>query len=120
MNPDDDLAVKMYVQELATVQPLTKQEEARLFQEMLQPGERGVLAERRLIESHLHRVLPIAERYTSSGLSLLDLIQEGNLGLMRAIKEFPQTEVNDFAVYATFRIEEAIRSAIANRDLNGA
>ena len=118
MNPDDDDAVKVYVQELGTVQPLTKQEEARLFQEMQQLGERKELAERRLIESHLHQVLPIAERYKSSGLSMLDLIQEGNLGLMRAIKEFPTRHVDDFSGFATKCIEDAISSAVTNRHLS--
>jgi DNA-directed RNA polymerase sigma subunit (sigma70/sigma32) len=115
MNTDDQDALKMYIQELGTVQPLTTQDEARLFQEMQQDDERGKLAERRLIESHLHQVLPIAERYKSSGLSMLDLIQEGNLGLMQAIKEFSKSHANDFSDYAASCIQDAILSAIANR-----
>ena len=78
MNTDEEDALKMYVQELATVQPLTKQDEARLFREMQQEGERGELAERHLIENHVHQVLPIEERYTSSCLSMLELVLAGS------------------------------------------
>ena len=112
MNSDDNDPVKTYVRELATVQPSTKEEEKHLFQEIEQGGERGVLAERRLIESNLQLVLPIAERHKSSGLSMLDLIQEGNLGLMRALKDFPKTHHDDFSRYAAVCIEDAILGAI--------
>ena len=117
MDADENDSVKMYMQELASVLPLTREEEAQMFQEMEASGERGELAERRLIEGNLHLVLPIAERHKSGDLSMLDLIQEGNLGLMRAIKEFPKIHRDDFSGYATSCIEDAIRSAIANRNL---
>jgi DNA-directed RNA polymerase sigma subunit (sigma70/sigma32) len=108
-------AVNLYKNELATVPSLTQEEEAHLWQEMEQPGERGNLAERRLIEGSLHLVLPIVEQHTSSGLSILDLIQEGNLGLIQAIAEFPKKHLDDFRGYAASCIEDAIRGAIANR-----
>jgi DNA-directed RNA polymerase sigma subunit (sigma70/sigma32) len=119
VSADEQEALKLYLEELGSVQPLTKQEEARLFQEMQQEGERGAFAERRVLESHLHQVPPIAERYASSGLSMLDLVQEGNLGLMRAIKEFSKSHADDFLGYAESCIEDAIRSAIANRPTAG-
>jgi len=117
MDADENDAVKLYVQELASVLPLTKEEEAHMFEEMEQSGERGELAERRLIEGNLHLVLPIAERHKSSDLSMLDLIQEGNLGLMRAIKEFQRVHLEHFSTYATSCIEDAIGGAIANRHI---
>jgi DNA-directed RNA polymerase sigma subunit (sigma70/sigma32) len=111
MGPDDREAVQMYLRELAGIQPLSEEEEAQLFQEMEQHGERGELAERRLLESKLHLVAAIAEQHASGGISLLDLIQEGNSGLMRALREFPKVRSVDFKSYATSRIEEAIRGA---------
>jgi RNA polymerase primary sigma factor len=113
MDLDDNDPVKMYVREVAKVQPLTKQEEIDLFQEVGKPGELGEVAKRRLLESKLHLVLPIAERHSSSGLSMLDLIQEGNLGLMRAVNNFSEIALDDFSAYAADCIEDAISGAIA-------
>jgi DNA-directed RNA polymerase sigma subunit (sigma70/sigma32) len=64
--------VEMYRREVAKVQPLTDEEQTRFFQEASKPGEQGEDAKRRILESALHLVLPIAERHTSSGLSMLD------------------------------------------------
>jgi DNA-directed RNA polymerase sigma subunit (sigma70/sigma32) len=61
-------------------------EAVTLFQEARQSGDPGEAARRRLIESHLRLILPVAMRYAASGLSMLDLIQEGNLSLMRALE----------------------------------
>ncbi len=113
MGLDDDDPLKIYVRELATVQPLTKEEEDHLFQEVGKRGKGEEDATRRLLESKLILVLPIAERYLSSGLSMLDLIQEGNLGLMRAVHDFPDTRLDDFSAYAAACIENAISDAIA-------
>ena len=112
MDPDNDDPVTVYLRELATLPPLTKEEEAHLFQESAQTGERAENAKRRLLESRLPLVLPIAERYASGGLSMLDLIQEGNLGLMRALENFSQTGLGDFSAYASSCIEAAISSAV--------
>jgi DNA-directed RNA polymerase sigma subunit (sigma70/sigma32) len=95
---EDDDPVEVYRREIATVSPLTKDEEAHLFQEARQLGERGEVAKRRLIESHLHLVLPVAERHTSGRLSMLELIQEGNLGLTRALESFQKP------ISTTFRL----------------
>ena len=113
MSLHDD-PVKMYEREVATVQPLTSEEEARLFVQAEQSGELGELAKRRLIESRLHLVIPIARQYISRGLSMLELIQEGNIGLMRAVDEFPKTEVADFSAFATVCIEKSISDAVAS------
>ncbi len=112
MDLDDNDPVKMYLREVASVQPLTKEEETHLFQELRKSGELREVAERRLLESKLHLVLPIAERHASSGLSMLDLIQEGNLGLIRAVQHFPETSFDDFSTYAVACIEEAISEAL--------
>src|SRR5437667_6309574 len=112
MDLDDDDPVKVYLRELATVAPLTKEGEGRLFHESEQTGEQAEIAKRRLLESRLPLVLPIAERYASSGLSMLDLIQEGNLGLMRALENFPKTRLDDFSAYASSCIEDAIAGAV--------
>jgi DNA-directed RNA polymerase sigma subunit (sigma70/sigma32) len=113
MKLDDNDPVKMYVRELANVQPLTNEEETLLFQKAGKPGEMGEVAKRRLIESKLHLVLPIAAQHASSGLSMLDLIQEGNLGLMRAIDSFPETHLDNFSAYAATCIETTITEGIA-------
>jgi RNA polymerase primary sigma factor len=113
MNTNNDDPVTVYIRELATLPPLTKEEEARLFHESAQTGEQAESAKRRLLESRLSLVLPIAERYASSGLSMLDLIQEGNLGLMRALENFSESGLNDFSAHASSCIEAAISNAIA-------
>jgi RNA polymerase primary sigma factor len=109
----DDDPVEFYRREIATVSPLTKEEEAHLFKEARQSGERGEVAKRRLIECHLHLVLPVAERHASGRLSMLELIQEGNCGLMRALDKFPETHLEDFSPYARSYIEGFISDAIA-------
>lgn len=113
MGLDNDDPVNAYRREIATISPLTKDEEAHLFEEAGQSGERGEGAKRRLIESHLHLVLPVAERHTSGRLSMSELIQEGNLGLMRALEKSPETHLEDFSAYATSYIEVYISDAMA-------
>src|ERR1700688_3680519 len=112
MKLDDNDPVKMYVRELANVQPLTTEEQIHLFREAGKSGEEGEGAKRRLLENTLHLVLPIAEQHTSSGLSMLDLIQEGNLGLMHALDNFRGNGLDDFSSYAATYIENSISEAI--------
>jgi DNA-directed RNA polymerase sigma subunit (sigma70/sigma32) len=112
-----DDRVTMYLREVANVEPLSKEEEAKLFRELRQYSDD--LREnpaRRIIESQLSSVLRIAERYSSSGIAMLDLIQQGNLGLMDAVRGFAQTPVGEFPAYAAARIEEAIQNFIASQD----
>ena len=110
---EDDDPVEVYRQEIAAVLPLTEEEWDCLLQEARQSGERGEFAKKRLIESHLHLVLPVAERYASGPLSMLELIQEGNCGLMRALDKFPEARLDNFVAYATSYIEGFISDAIA-------
>ncbi len=113
-NPDDALAV--YVKEVGNVERLTEEEEAKLFRELAGPGARDegrqMVAEKRLIEGHLAQVVSIAEKCLSSGVPMLDLIQEGNLGLMSAIRNFAQKPIGDFTDYATTCIDAAIKTRL--------
>lgn len=113
MDPNQNDPVEMYKREVANVEPLTREEQAHLFHEASKPGEQGEGAKRRLLESTLHLVLGIAEQHASSGLSMLDLIQEGNLGLMRALDNFRGNSLGDFSVFATTYTESFITQAIA-------
>ena len=108
--------LSMYLEELASVQPLTNDEEIALFGQMRQHekgDERWDIAARRLIENRLHMVVSIAERYSSSGIPMLELVEEGNIGLMRAIISFAEAPQGEFTVYASTCIEDAITKAIA-------
>jgi RNA polymerase primary sigma factor len=107
--------VTMYLRELSTVIPLDENEESRLFRELRGSGnwnEGQENAARRLIETHLKLVVAVAEKHSSSGISMLELIQEGNLGLINAVRSFAQKPTGDFSCYAEARIERAIANAI--------
>jgi len=111
-NPNDPVAV--YVREVCKVEPLTKTEEAKLFRELGHSGEWDEQREnvaRRLIESQLMLVVNIAEKHAASGTRLLDLIQEGNIGLMNAVRSFAERPIGYFAAHAAACIEEAITKA---------
>lgn len=109
---DDPLA--MYIRELDTVKPLAKDEEAKLFADLTGPGDWDESREniaRRLIEAHLPQVLTIAQRHIASSVPMLDLIQEGNLGLMNAVRSFTERPTGDFTDYAATCIDDAIKKA---------
>jgi RNA polymerase primary sigma factor len=110
-DPDDPVA--MYKHELSTIEPLTKHEETSLFQELRGTigAEQRETIERRLIESQLPLVASIAEKHAASGIPMLDLIQEGNLGLMKSVKSFAETPTGDFPTFAATCIEDAITKA---------
>ena len=130
--------VRMYLKEIGTVRLLTAQQEVtlakryeagmhateRLESDDLGAGERtgleavqadGVLAKSELTEANLRLVVSIAKRYVGRGMVLLDLVQEGNLGLIRAVEKFDYSKGFKFSTYATWWIRQAITRAIADQ-----
>ena len=135
---DEEDLVRLYLSEIGRHPLLTKDDEVRLAQRIeagadalarleatgsMPPSEKAVLrrtvrrgeeAERQFIVSNLRLVVSIAKRYQASGLPLLDLVQEGNLGLMHAVEKFDWRKGFKFSTYATWWIRQAITRGIAN------
>ena len=109
--PTDD-PVRMYLKEIGKVSLLTADEERELAIRMEQGDEE---AKKKLCESNLRLVVSIAKRYLNRGLSFLDLIQEGNLGLIKAVDKFDDTKGYKFSTYATWWIRQAITRSIADQ-----
>ena len=109
-NIDDP--VKVYLKEIGRVQLLTSEEEMELAKRM-QNGD--AYAKKRLSEANLRLVVSIAKRYVGRGMQFLDLIQEGNLGLIKAVEKFDYTKGFKFSTYATWWIRQAITRAIADQ-----
>lgn len=109
--PTDD-PVRMYLKEIGKVSLLTADEERDLAIRMEQGDEE---AKKKLCESNLRLVVSIAKRYLNRGLSFLDLIQEGNLGLIKAVDKFDYTKGYKFSTYATWWIRQAITRSIADQ-----
>lgn len=107
-----DDPVRMYLKEIGKIPLLTGDEEVVLAKRM-EAGEE--LAKRELAEANLRLVVSIAKRYVGRGMSFLDLIQEGNLGLMKAVEKFDYTKGFKFSTYATWWIRQAITRAIADQ-----
>ena len=107
-----DDPVRMYLKEIGKIPLLTADEEIELAKRM----EKGdPEAKRRLAESNLRLVVSIAKRYTGRGMQFLDLIQEGNLGLIKAVEKFDYKKGYKFSTYATWWIRQAITRAIADQ-----
>ena len=109
--PTDD-PVRMYFKEIGKVPLLTAEEEKELAIKIEQGDED---AKKKLCESNLRLVVSIARRYLNRGLSFLDLIQEGNLGLIKAVEKFDYTKGYKFSTYATWWIRQAITRSIADQ-----
>ena len=107
-----DDPVRMYLKEIGRVPLLTAEEEVDLAKRM-EKGEEE--AKRRLVESNLRLVVSIAKRYVGRGMLFLDLIQEGNLGLIKAVEKFDYRKGFKFSTYATWWIRQAITRAIADQ-----
>jgi RNA polymerase primary sigma factor len=104
--------VRMYLKEIGRVPLLTAEQEVSLAKRI----ERGdIRAKHELTESNLRLVVSIAKRYHTDGMSFLDLIQEGNLGLIRAVEKFDYRKGHKFSTYATWWIRQAITRAIADK-----
>src|SRR5260370_11643841 len=123
-----DDPVRMYLRESGRVPVVTGEEEGRLAQRMERgkverlkpvPNRRyvddGEEAQRRLTEANLRLVVSVAKKYIGRGMNLLDLIQEGNIGLIRAVEKFDYTKGYKFSTYATWCIRQAITHAIADQ-----
>src|SRR5229473_3201189 len=123
-----DDPVRMYLREIGRVPLLSAEEEVRLAQRMergkverlkVMPNRRyvddGEEAQRRLTEANLRLVVSVAKKYIGRGMNLLDLIQEGNIGLIRAVEKFDYTKGYKFSTYATWWIRQAITRAIADQ-----
>ena len=107
-----DDPVRMYLKEIGRVPLLTADEEVALAKRM-QDGDE--IAQKRLAEANLRLVVSIAKRYVGRGMLFLDLIQEGNLGLIKAVEKFDYTKGYKFSTYATWWIRQAITRAIADQ-----
>ena len=107
-----DDSVKMYLKEIGKIDLLEPEEERIIAQKMAEGDED---AKETLINSNLRLVVSIAKKYMNRGLSLLDLIQEGNIGLIKAVDKFDYTKGFKFSTYATWWIRQAITRAIADQ-----
>ena len=107
-----DDPVKLYLKEIGKVPLLTAEEEVEIAKR-IEAGD--VRAEQELAEANLRLVVSIAKRYVGRGMSFLDLIQEGNLGLMKAVDKFDYTRGFKFSTYATWWIRQAITRSIADQ-----
>ena len=107
-----DDPVKMYLKEIGKVELLSTDKELELAEKMANGDDK---AKKILVESNLRLVVSIAKRYVGRGMFFLDLIQEGNLGLMKAVEKFDYTKGYKFSTYATRWIRQAITRAIADQ-----
>ena len=110
INVDDP--VRMYLKEIGKIPLLTGNEEVELAKRMEEGDE---IAKKKLAEANLRLVVSIAKRYVGRGMLFLDLIQEGNLGLMKAVEKFEYRKGFKFSTYATWWIRQAITRAIADQ-----
>ena len=109
-NLDDP--VRMYLKEIGQIKLLSAEEEVELAKRV---AEGDQVAKNKLTEANLRLVVSIAKKYSGRGLHILDLIQEGNTGLIRAVDKFDWTKGNKFSTYATWWIRQAITRAIADQ-----
>ena len=104
--------VRMYLKEIGRIPLLTREEEIRLAQQV-EAGDK--VAKQKLIDANLRLVVSIAKKYIGRGMTFLDLIQEGNKGLIRAVEKFDWTKGFKFSTYATWWIRQAITRSIADQ-----
>lgn len=108
----NDDPVRTYLKEIGSIPLLTAEEEVELAKQMAEGSER---AKQKMAEANLRLVVSIAKRYVGRGMLFLDLIQEGNLGLIKAVEKFDYTKGYKFSTYATWWIRQAITRAIADQ-----
>lgn len=112
MRDISDDSVRMYLREIGRIPLLTADEEVRLAKR-ISKGDK--VAKRKLAEANLRLVVSIAKKYIGRGLGLLDLVQEGNTGLLRAVEKFDYRKGYKFSTYATWWVRQAITRAIADQ-----
>ena len=109
---DPNNVLAMYLSEVSAVKTLARDEERELLRELAKPGEwdkKRENAARKLIESHLSQVVRIAREHSATGVHILELIEEGNRGLIHAVRSFAEKQTGDFSEYAALCIDGAIR-----------
>ena len=107
--------VRLYLREIGRIKLLSTNEEIELARMIIQGGTPGAIAKRKLVQANLRLVVSIAKKYVGRGMLFLDLIQEGNLGLIRAAEKFDHERGFKFSTYATWWIRQAITRAIADQ-----
>ena len=107
--------VRLYLREIGRIKLLSTSEEIELARMIIQGGTPGAIAKRKLVQANLRLVVSIAKKYVGRGMLFLDLIQEGNLGLIRAAEKFDHERGFKFSTYATWWIRQAITRAIADQ-----
>jgi RNA polymerase primary sigma factor len=117
--PDDGLnfvddPLGLYLDLVAKVPPLSRDEELRCIRHLRARDRQEESASKRLLEANSHLVVSIAERYPNNGINILDLIECGNAGLLRAIQTFGESSDDNFPAHATPHIERAIAERIAS------
>ena len=110
-----DDPVRLYLREIGRIKLLSASEEIELAKKILEGGTPGAIAKRKLVQANLRLVVSIAKKYIGRGMLFLDLIQEGNLGLIRASEKFDHERGFKFSTYATWWIRQAITRAIADQ-----
>lgn len=110
-----DDPVRMYLREIGRIKLLTADQEIDLARKIVAGGNTGAIAKRKLVQANLRLVVSIAKKYVGRGMLFLDLIQEGNLGLIRAAEKFDHERGYKFSTYATWWIRQAITRAIADQ-----
>ena len=111
-----DDPVRLYLREIGRIKLLSANEEIELARQILEGGTPGAIAKRKLVQANLRLVVSIAKKYIGRGMLFLDLIQEGNLGLIRAAEKFDHERGFKFSTYATWWIRQAITRAIADQE----
>ena len=107
--------VRLYLREIGRIKLLSTSEEIELARKIIQGGNAGAIAKRKLVQANLRLVVSIAKKYVGRGMLFLDLIQEGNLGLIRAAEKFDHERGFKFSTYATWWIRQAITREIADQ-----
>jgi len=110
-----DDSIRLYLREIGRIQLLRGEEEIALARRIAKGGYDGIVAKRQLVQANLRLVVSIAKKYLNRGLPFLDLIQEGNLGLIRAAEKFDPDRGYKFSTYATWWIRQGITRALADK-----